>query len=120
MILSLNIDGSAFLAMTRRFFGAFAFLLIAMFVTSKFGKVNEFIENSGYFIYLFHAFPSFVFKKLTGMYIHPSTAFGSITVYFVRIAVMIGFSLFIYSAFLKLFPRFTAVITGKKVVKVAI
>lgn len=120
VIINLNIDGSAIIAMARRFFGAFVFFLIAMFFTSKFGKINGFIENSGYFIYLFHAFPSFVFKKMTVMYILPSSTFGSITLYFARIAVMIGLCLLLYFALLKLFPCFTAVITGKKVVKAAV
>lgn len=113
--LCLNNDNSAFLDMTLRFFGGACVLFSAMFFTAKLGKVNEFVENSGYFVYLFHAFPSFVFKKFSEMFIHPSTSSACIIIYFARIVAMIGISLVFYLMLLKWFPRFTAVITGRKV-----
>lgn len=99
----------------ERFTGVCAFLIIAFYLTRRYGKMNAFFEKSGYFVYLFHAFPCFVVKKITELYFHPTSVLSWILLYICRLVFLLSICLIVYFLLCKCLPRTTAFITGKRV-----
>lgn len=92
-------------------------ILLAVYLTRKHGIIGKKIAETGYFIYLFHAFPVFCVKKLSLMVINPSSSFGWIMLYLGIISFIMLFCIYTYQILNHFFPNFIAWTTGGKIKK---
>lgn len=75
-------------------------------------KCNSILTSSSFFIYAYHAMPIAFLVKLWVKLIQPSTEVTMIVGYIFIPIIVVGLGIGIYILMLKIFPRFTAFITG--------
>lgn len=75
-------------------------------------RLNNYLCDSNFFIYVFHRFPLAIFIILLGSMVAPETDLHALLIYFLAplITIIIGVS--VYVLLRKLLPKFTVLITG--------
>ena len=73
-------------------------------------KTNEFLYESNFFIYAYHALPLTLFLKLLIRFINPVSDILAIIIYFSVASITIIFGLMIFAMMRKILPRFTSFI----------
>ncbi len=92
-------------------------MVVAITATSYFiergiWKVSTFLAAASFFVYVYHAMPQIFINKLSFKLVHPHSDTSLLVLYVVCPALTVSLGLALYWGLMKLFPRFTAVITG--------
>ncbi len=77
-------------------------------------KTNEFLYESNFFVYVYHALPLTLFLKLLIRFIKPTSESQVLLIYFAVVVITIVVGLFVFALLKKVFPKFTAFITGSR------
>lgn len=98
-------------------FGILAGIVVAVTVsayciTARRYKPNEFLSESSFFIYAYHATVLGLLSKLVVKTVVPASDMEMLAIYFISPAVTILIGLGIYSCLKRFFPKFTSLITG--------
>lgn len=78
-------------------------------------NTSAFLHDSNFFIYAFHAMPLTMILKLLVKYIRPTHDIQALFIYFMAPILTILLGLLIFAILRKMFPKFTALITGSRV-----
>ena len=77
-------------------------------------KINNFLCESNFFIYVCHALPLTLLLKLMIRFVNPTSDVQAIFIYFAVIVITIILCLMLFSLMRKILPRFTAFILGNR------
>lgn len=77
-------------------------------------KINNFLYESNFFIYVCHALPLTLLLKLMIRFVNPTSDVQAIFIYFAVIVITIILCLMLFSLMRKILPRFTAFILGNR------
>lgn len=104
---------SIYLARINRIIGAmFAIALSAHFIERSTWRANKFLEDSNFFIYAYHSLAlSFISKQML-LLLQPQTDWVLTIAYIINPIITVLLGVCIYAVIKKLFPKFTAIITG--------
>lgn len=86
--------------------------LTAYCLKKQIWKVNPYLTNSSFFIYVYHALPLGYLVSLCIKIIHPNTDLCIILIYLLCPTIIILLGLWIYRILNKLFPKTIVLITG--------
>lgn len=68
--------------------------------------------ESGFFVYAFHGFPILILSKVIVKVFQPSSSIMWLICYLLDFLVITSLSIFLYLLLRRVFPNFTAIITG--------
>ena len=86
--------------------------IVFVWIASKLRAINEKLAESGFFIYAFHGFPILMLGKVLVSVLNPNSTIAWLGCYVGCFVVIVFLSLALYFVLKKLFPKFTAIITG--------
>lgn len=88
-------------------------LNISLAILRKGGfRLNNYLCDSNFFIYVFHEFPLAVLLVLLISFIEPKSDIQALMIYFLAPTILLAVGVSVYVLLRKLLPKFTALITG--------
>lgn len=75
-------------------------------------RLNSYLCDSNFFIYVFHGFPLVVLLVLLISFIEPTSDILALMIYFLAPTIILAVGVSVYVLLRKLLPKFTALITG--------
>lgn len=86
--------------------------LTAFCLKKQVWKIDTYLTNSSFFIYVYHGMPLALVIKFLVKMLHPQTNISFILIYILCPVIIIVLGLGVYKILTKYLPQFTAVITG--------
>lgn len=86
--------------------------LTLIYVATMFNVSRCIYTESGFFVYAFHGFPILILSKVIVKVFQPSSSIMWLICYLLDFLVITSLSIFLYLLLRRVFPNFTAIITG--------
>ncbi|KAA6331134.1 hypothetical protein EZS27_020237 [termite gut metagenome] len=91
--------------------------LSAYFLNTGYLHTNKFLLRASFFVFAFHSLPLFLIQKCSFKLFQPQSDTFVLLLYLLCPVVTIIIGLLLYFSLMKYLPRFTDVITGRKVIR---
>jgi hypothetical protein len=95
----------------------FSISLIAHLLDTGYLHTNKFLPRASFFVFAFHGMPLALIIKCGFKLFQPQSDISVLLLYLLCPVVTITIGLLLYFSLMKYLPRFTDVITGRKVVR---